>query len=202
MSNSTIHVITPFSRYDLKPALVSALEKFNVIWHPIEFKQTTQWPRDWIHPVCMPHHEEEWDFCYEKHNYFISQYALADDEYYTFMNDDDMFEDKFFDDVRKQTADVLITSMLRGHFRPSNVAPLQDHDITPLLASPETTGVCMSGIQQLVVKGHILKQLVFHNSHVADGLMIEHVKRLFEVKYLPETFAYFNYFQPGRWNSM
>ena len=197
--NNIIHIITPFSRYDNKTKFINHLIQFkdNIILHPIELGTLTDWSEyDWIKPICMQKHDPNWDYCYEKINYFINNNEIIDDEYYSFMNDDDGVESSYYDTILKYNTDIILTSMKRGIRKPVNGL----HGISTLYAKKELMGLNRSGLGQVILKGHILKNLQFINYSGADGVMVEHLLKTDYTKtYLIDTFSLFNLFEPGRY---
>jgi hypothetical protein len=108
------------------------------------------------------------------------------------MCDDDGYQDGFFDKIRTLKADVVMVSAKRGT-NPNGF------DIGTLWATPENMKPCYVSLQQLVVKGRLLRNIKFQNICIADGLVIEQLVKTNTVHYEENLFSYFNYLQPGRW---
>ena len=193
-----VHVLTAFSRYNEKDKFVNYLSRFRdvIFFHPIELETKSDWGRknkDWIKPLCLPKHDETWDFCYEKLNYFIAKNDIIDDDYYCFMNDDDGVEDSCFDEILNCDTDVVFISMKRGNNQ------VGVHPINTLIASCKNIGLCLTGLEQIIVKGHVLRGLKFNNHMWADGQLADYLNMSQHSKtYLPDTFALFNFFERGR----
>lgn len=127
---------------------------------------------------------------------------IQDDEYYCFMGDDDMYEPGFFDTIRKQSADIIIVSLARGDTIPKEAKGESRHPTYPLiLKSLADIRVCNIGLPQFIIKGHILKQVKFLIlESCGDGYYAEELRKQFpdKIMFLPDTFAFMNYFEPGR----
>jgi hypothetical protein len=207
------NVITPLARYNNINELVNHLEPKNIKWHVItdidsndEFTIT----KDWVnHYVCPNEGNEFWARCNNSINWFIENFDLNDDEYYGILNDDDGYEDLFFkklregiDDVNKSNGftDLVICSMLRGHNTPGDAEPVRQHPTFPLIARPESMNVGGVGVEQFFVKGSILKNHRLPLTTCGDGELISELVKTYGATYLPDTYVWFNYFEPGRWN--
>lgn len=194
-----VHVLTPFSRYEEKKKFVEYLSQFRdvIYFHPIELEVKSDWGKknkNWIFPLCLPRHNEAWDYCYEKLNYFIEQKEIIDDDYYCFLNDDDGIEDSYFDEILNCDTDIVFASMKRGNHQ------VGEHPTTTLIASAKNIGLCLTGLEQIIVKGHVLREVRFNNHIWADGQLADYLNMSQHSKtYLSNTFALFNYFQKGRW---
>ena len=165
-------------------------------WHPI-CDVRVDFPAPWIVPIFVVP-PPEWDPCYWKHNYWIETQPIVDGDWYGFMNDDDGYEPNVMDMIRSKTSShVVVISMKRGH----HVPPDEPHGTSTLKAAPENMRLCSVGVQQLFVRGYVLRTMRFVNDHFADGLMVESVTRRFATTYEPNYYAQFNRFQPGRWDT-
>lgn len=71
-----------------------------------------------------------------------------------------------------------------------------------LVACPENVRVCSISTQQSFVKGKIFRGHLFDDEyHYSDGLMAVHHKNDGEqIRYEPDLYALFNYYEPGRWD--
>jgi hypothetical protein len=195
-----IHIICPFYREHLLPTLIKYLEPMNIIFHPVITPvENVPIQRDWIFPLISP--IDAYVISYEKINQFIEKAVINDDDYYGFMGDDDMYPQDFFDTIRQQTANILVYSLLRGDRIPDD--NIEKHPIYPLVISKlSDMQVCNIGMLQYIVKGRILKQTRFNNTHKwGDGMYAEMLRDKFpnEIKFLPDLFAWGNYLQPGRY---
>jgi hypothetical protein len=130
---------------------------------------------------------------YSKLNQFIETVPLYDNEFYCFFCDDDYYPPNFFDRIRSSSADVIICSMKRGD------VPLDPHPTSTLFAYPENMCIRKVGLEQIFLKGSILKKSRFAKHHEADGLLIPQVTQHHKTEYIDDLFVWFNYLQPGRW---
>jgi hypothetical protein len=133
---------------------------------------------------------------YWKLNCFLDQMPIHDNDRYGFLCDDDLVEDEFFIKIRQYGDDVLVVSMKRGNRQPEGG---NGHPPTTLIAQPSNMKIGSVGVEQIYLRGRILKNLRFDNFPEADGKFIINVVNNLPVKYLPNTFVWFNYFEPGRW---
>lgn len=183
-------VITPFSRYQNKYNLIEHLHPLDILWYPLIFENEELWPRLWIRPIVLSPNPQVFDACYYKLNQFLSSGLIRDELYYSFLNDDDHYEPDFFDKIRKEcTGDekVIIVSMKR--------TPEGLHD---LIADRKNMSEGFVGLEQMIIKGSILKNLRFVDySHSADGKLAGQIAD--GAKYLKDVFVLFNYLEPGRW---
>jgi hypothetical protein len=193
-------VITPFKRYQNRNILTNHLRDFNIIWNPIvDDREWVLWynSEDWIFPFVYKTEGLEGDQGNIRINKFIEN-GLEDETYYSFLCDDDFYEKDFFDKIFRATPkeDVIIVSMKRGDYGDCNGKPTH---ILP--AAPQNISECWVGLEQLVVKGKVLKKLrlEINNPH-ADGKMIRELKESgIPIKYLMDTFVLFNYLEKGRY---
>lgn len=192
-----IHVSTPLWRVENIPALIEYLEPEQVTWHPI-CDYPINFGKDWILPiVCVP--PDDWHPGAYKTKYLQEYVEIVDDDYWAFMNDDDLYETGFFNKIRQCTEDVIVVSMMRGnHPVDSTGAP---YDCFTLLAAPQNMIVAGVGNQQFVIKGRVFRQMPIHNTGLADGMIGEWLKAHYPIRYEPSWYAYFNRLQPGRWDS-
>jgi GT2 family glycosyltransferase len=189
----------PFSRTHLKDKLLKMYNDF--YFHPImNPSQVTDFP-EWVTPLVVPDAPKGQDICYYKLNQFIELGGIQDDDLYMFMCDDDAIERDDLKAIEVFTGEVLFISMLRGHKIPDNSTGVSRHPVSTLIAAPENIKPCSIGIEQIVVRGKILKSLKFNNSSTADGEVAVYLKKHFKCEYAPEIFIKFNYFEPGRWMS-
>ena len=113
-----------------------------------------------------------WEPPYYKLNHFINHFPIQPQDYYSFLCDDDAYEPGFFSKL-KPARPVVIVSMKRGYRTPAVTNPLQAHPIHSLAAAPENRRRCCIGLEQMVLRGDILKTVTFENSHTADGGVAE-----------------------------
>lgn len=195
-SGAQVHILTPFHRPENVPALVAHLEPMRVIWHPICDVQV-DFDAPWIVPIfAVP--PPEWDACYWKHNHWIATQPIVDTDWYGFMNDDDGYEPDVMDMIRSKTnSQLVVVSMKRGNRAPAGTGC---PGTSTLLAKPEFMKECHVGVQQLFVRGSILRTMQFMNHYHADGFMMENLTQRFPTTYKPKFFAKFNILEPGRWD--
>jgi hypothetical protein len=195
-----VHIITPFHRPQNASALIAHLEPMRVIWHPI-CDVHVEFDAPWIVPlyVVLPPGRL---ILHQKHNYWIETQPIVDSDWYGFMNDDDGYEPNVMDMVRsKTTSQVVVISMKRGDRTPPGTPPGSAHDIYTLRAAPEEMRVCYAGVEQLFVRGSVLRTLRFVDDNCGDGLMMEYVTRRFPTTYEPNYYALFNVLEAGRWDT-
>ena len=197
-----IHLIMPFSRRHLWRALIDAYRPMNVILHPLIL--STEDPpeplEDWIWPST---YIQEGGFNQsEMLNEFIESDTITDDDYYITVSDDDMYEPGVFDIIRNMDDPVVIISMKRGHRCPIEYHTEKAYPATTLYADPENIKVGSVGGEQVFMKGSVLKTIRFNKEHpaVADGFVAEHLMANYSIRYEPDLYALFNYYEPGRWN--
>lgn len=194
-----IHIIMPFSRVAMKDELISLYGNKGIVLHPIVFKdQNIEWGKDWIKPfVVFGGHG---DICYYKINQFIESGLIEDDDYYWCMCDDDAIESNVIPEIKKLKDDVIFISMKRGYATPRNVAPINQHPANTLIACPENVVPSSIGMEQMIIKGRIFKSIRYEETEPrADGLMAVYLKENFPIRYEPNLFVLFNYYEPGRW---
>jgi hypothetical protein len=221
-----INVVMPFSRKHLKDTLIDLYK--DVVLHPIAFKdQAVEWNCENVHSlIVLPPVNEEFpycikrgsvrggikhfsiavnenkmaDICYYKLNQFIATQKIEDDEYYWFMCDDDSFDEDVIPNLKECVKDVVFISMKRGHYIP--VKSSAQHPATTLFARPENIRPCFVGLEQMMVRGSVLKTLKFDDSkHNADGIMAEYLSKNYDCQYSENIFVKFNYFEKGRWDT-
>jgi hypothetical protein len=197
-----IHVLTPLYRIHLIPTLIYYLKPMNINWKPIVFPEEnvfSKYSESWIHPVLMSTATPQTNFVpYEKINTFITQQDIIDDDYYTFMGDDDMVEPGFFDVIRQQKAGVLFYSNYRGDTIPYNAV----HHTDPIIIKTiNDIRVCNIGLGMCTLKGSILRKTLFKLQHEwDDGIYMEMLVQKFKksIHIIPDLFVFGNYFEQGR----
>ena len=213
MRTGTFHVITPLARFHNIPKLVETLRPHNIQWHVITDANKTEsqqslFSESWIrHYVCPNNQVVFWDRCNYAMNWFMDTTELHDTDFYCFLNDDDAYEPEYFDKldtvIQQQTTDisVVLTSMKRGYRIPSTAAPTRRHAPTTLYAVPESIHVGGIGLEQIAVRGRVLKQgHRFPLHHAGDGMFICDVSSKHPTALAPDIFVWFNYFEPERWD--
>jgi hypothetical protein len=197
-----IHILCPFYRVHLLPTLIHYFEPMGIQWHPIVGHDVkVSFDRDWIIPL-RTNELKPGEGCYRKINDFIETQQIIDDDYYGFLDDDSMYEPGFFDIIRQQTAKILFYSVYRGNSIPKNDGA-EPHSIHPIrITSLKDIRVCNIGLGMCIIKGEILKQTKFKNTHKwDDGRYMERLKLRFpnEIQILPDLWVFGNYFQVGRY---
>lgn len=197
------HVITPLNRFQNYVRLRDMLEPQRVEWHVIvdaDQPFRIESGESWIHSyVAENTHQRFFERCNHAINEWLDRH-LVDEDRYAILNDDDAYEPGFFDKVREHSEDVLIPSMRRGNRTPPGVSPERAHGTNTLVACPENMKVGHIGVEQLIVRGSILKHCRLPLSIAGDGEMICYIAATNPVKYIPDAYVWFNYFEPGRWD--
>ena len=206
------NIITPLARYENVYQLTNHLEPKNIKWHVITDSDTTntfEVTKDWInHYICPNEGNIFWVRCNNSINWYIENHELNDDEYYGILNDDDGYEDLFFEKLTRSIelidesngfSDLVICSMMRGHKTSIDVEPVRRHPTNTLIANPESMVVGGVGVEQFFVKGKILKNHKLPLTPCGDGELITRLVRSYGALYVPDTYVWFNYFEPGRW---
>jgi hypothetical protein len=202
----SIHLIMPFSRHYLWNTLVEHYRPMNVILHPIMFedeaaKSASHEP--WIEPCVMPGDSPQSDLLIgsRKANHFLENYLIDDNDYYALAADDDMFEPDVFDAIREMDEPVIFISLKRGHRIPEGLPPHRRYPPTTLFAKPENVVIGSISGEQYFMRGSVAKICrLDESSLVADGLLAMHLKSNYPIRYEPDLYALFNYFEPGRWD--
>ena len=193
-----IHVVMPFAREHLKDTLLKVYENKDIILHPITDK-TIEWDRPWVKPVFVS--GEITKNPYHKLNYFIATQEIVDEDYYWWMSDDDSVEENVIPKLKGMDDDVVFISMKRGNHVPKTPDPVSMHPAWTLYAHPGKVAINDIGAEQMIVKGKVFKTLKYDmESPYADGMMAIYLKQNYPIRYEPDLFVLFNYFQPGRWN--
>lgn len=182
-----LNILMPFHRPSFIPILLNMLQSEDVIWHPIADLECEFPKLPWIKPVWL-YPPQDWmptgGCCYWKVNEWVRKHIPVDDEHYTFLCDDDGFDPGYYKTLKNMSGDIIITSM---HHYPGR----------DLIACKENMRVGHVGFEQLVFKGSTLKQVVFDNSCIADGMMAEKIVRRFNnIVYTDKCFIRFNALRP------
>jgi SAM-dependent methyltransferase len=199
------HVITPMARLENLPKLAGMLEPHRITWHVL-IDEGTPLPdvggRPWIDLVVVPNHEVAfYERCNHAINWFLDHSELIDGDRYCVLNDDDAYEPDFFEKVEKLDGDLIIVSMERGDRIPPNVSPDRAHGTSKIWARPENMAPGRVGVEQVVVSGRVLRTARLPLHVQGDGIMIEQLVKANVATYAPEANVWFNYFEPGRWDS-
>ncbi len=183
------HVITPFSRWDNYAQLRDMLFEQKVQWHLIldEGTDCGYAVEDWIHIHRLP--KPPWGFFigHWLYNIWLDSVELNDSDHYNLITDDDFFEPGMFDKIRSLTDPIIVTSMNRGRWG-------------VLWAEPGHMKVGSVGLEQMHVRGDILRHYRLAGFYEGDGFMIEALWREHpeKFKFVPEAQSYFNYLTPGK----
>jgi hypothetical protein len=208
------NLITSVGRLHNIATIKNHIEPFNVKWHVITDEDigfSLNFTEPWIKSYVCPNDQVEfWAKCHGALNWFIETQEINDDEMYCFMNDDDGYERNFFNKVtlslREVKAkhgidvDVLIVSMQRGNAIPIDAIAVRQHPIHTLFAGPQNMRIGHVGLEQIIIRGKLLKKYRLAMDVCGDGMFIIQVAQENPVAYAPHINALFNYFEPGRWN--
>jgi hypothetical protein len=207
------HIITPLARYENLNKLISTLETKNIEWHIItddDAKFRLQFNQNWIHSYVCPNRENEfYERCNYAINWFLDTFGVVDEDMYCILNDDDSYEPEFFNKISKELEtssvtdeykDVLICSMERGNHTPENVVDVRKHPTYKLWATPSSMHVGGVGVEQIILKGKILKNYRLPLTSGGDGEFIINVLNNHKSFMVPYVNVWFNYFEPGRWS--
>ena len=74
-----------------------------------------------------------------------------------------------------------------------------NHPMNTLYAKPENIAICHVGIEQIFIKGKILKRMEFENHEYADGKIAVELHQRYKCQFMPDVYALFNYLEPGRY---
>lgn len=188
-----VHVILPFNRYQNKEIIVAFLKSLSnkIVVHPIEEEPNkSEWGYDWIKPCVCPvinvvNVDPKWgsnwvephinsaqkvDYVYYKLNHFIRNEEIIDNDYYFVYSDDNLFERRMIDEINKCTTDVIFIS----------VKCIYDRTIivhSPIPNDQKSHSISHCGLYNFVIKGWVLKKIIFPNVYYADGLLMEFLFR-------------------------
>lgn len=130
-------------------------------------------------------------------NTHIKQFPHRDDDYFTVMMDDDLYENNVFSEIVKHTEEVVFISMKRGDHIPEDNQ--MRHGTSTLFATPDSLIANNAGLQQAFMRANIIKNIRFANHHLSDGIVVEHLKHNHQYVLRPDLYSLFNYLQPGRY---
>ncbi len=202
------NVVTSLNRYENLRKLANWLYQEDCIWHVVydeqsffSLKSKCSWMS--FYPCKQMGGLQLWQRCHFALNWFLDHVPIHDDQFYCFLNDDDAYEPEFFRKVEKArletNANLMIVSMQRGSKIPEGVAPERAHGDTTLVACRENMKPCYVGLEQMIVRGDLLAGVRIPLDIDGDGQMIAWMCNQFSPTFLPDTYAYFNFFEPGRW---
>jgi len=208
------NIVTSVGRLQNLKALKNHLQPQNVKWHVITDQDlgfSINFFEPWVKSyICPNNHKEFWARCHYALNWFLETQEINDDEYYCFLNDDDGYEPDFFKKIRELIIDVknknnvdpdvIIVSMMRGDNVPIVESHRVAHPTDYLPAHPDNMQIGRIGMEQYIVRGKIAKRYRFANEICGDGMYIIEIVRNHGAVFAPYINAWFNYFEPGRWN--
>lgn len=162
------------------------LEPQNVTWHIMvdDYMPALQFGKLWIKCIHGRPPPPGFFIGHWFYNLFIDHEEIQDDEYYILLTDDDFYEPGFFSKLQKYNSDIIICSMRRRH------------DLLP--ARPENIHIGGVGLEQLIIKGRLLKQYRINGFYVADGDLIMRLWQEQPDKFIfaPDAVCYFNFLPP------
>ncbi len=197
INNKRIEVVTPFTRKQNLPFLLKVIEghaKWTVIIDDPSLKDIFP---SWVNVKLYDKPPTRANLC--KSNWLYNQFlaeGLDKETQYMLLNDDDSVEEGFWDKIPDE--DVIICSMRRGQRVPANGVGYGWGD---LIASPDNIGIGKVSGEQLIIKGKIMQDFRYGLNHVGDGVMIMRVVEEHPVRYIPDAYVLFNYFEDGRYDS-
>lgn len=209
------HVITPLARFENIEKLVNILEPKNIKWHVLidqgyshdNVKCLTY--KSWIKVYYCPNDGVAfYERCNKSINWFIETQEIIDSEMYCILNDDDAYEPEFFNKISNELKNnsideeyknVVICSMERGSNIPENLIEIRKHPTYKLWATKDSMHVGGVGIEQILLKGKILKNYRIPLAPAGDGEFIVNILNNHKAFMIPGASVWFNYFEEGRW---
>lgn len=203
------NVVTSFKRLQNLAPLARSLKTHDIIWHVVEDENPFHelvLHAAWMRYYRCPNHggDSFWGRCHYALNWFMDRY-IEKDQYYSFLNDDDDYEPGYWkkvDEVARKNNyvdEVMVTSMMRGDQTPEGVEAERAHGTTTLVASLENLRPGYVGLEQVIVKGSLLKKARLPMNVCGDGEMIEWLCHAYTPTLIPDAYVWFNYREPGRW---
>ena len=208
------NVVTTMGRPENFSNLLEMLKPMNVKWHVITDNDagfTLSFSESWIKHYSYDNNQQQF---FERSNHamncFIEQEALNEDEMYCFLNDDDAYEPDFFEKISKAIeyaksqnhhGEIVVCSMKRGDNIPPDVKPPRCHPTTTLHAHPDNIRPGEVGLEQIILSGKVLKHYRFPLLVDGDGRFVVEVVRNNGAMFCPDAYVWFNYYEPGRWNT-
>jgi hypothetical protein len=193
------HILTPFNREVNMKLLLENFHRPGVIFHPL-IDRPIEFPKEgWIEPFRVILDRSKKHPTFDIWNKFIGSGRLIDEDYYLFISDDDFLEPDFFEKIKNITTDVILVSMKRG----DNITKSR-YGTDTLIPHWHILMSSRIATEQLICKGKIIKNERFDDLTVADGRLIGRLWRSNPHKnftFVEDTFVWFNYLEPGRWNS-
>jgi len=207
------HVITVMKRSQNIEVMREMLRPKDVIWHIIT-DENDPYPYNFNEPDWIKHHvcpesglTEHYERCYYALNYFLETHDLEDEDMYSYLADDDALEPTFYEKVKSAESEIpgysiYLTSMERGHQTPAAVMNdvFRCYPPTKLVAAAENICVGGVGLEQIMIKGSILRRYRFGYLHHSDSIFISDVVHKYGALLIPDANVWFNYYEPGRWN--
>lgn len=193
------HILTPFSREENKDLILKNFKRPGVMFHPLIDKNIKFPDKKWIEPFTVIPDPGIRHPMYNIWNKFIGSGKLIDDDYYLFISDDDFLEPNFFEKLKNINTDIILGSMKRGDNRTKS-----GHGTNTLIPNRRRLRRSWIGTEQLIIKGKILKNERFRDWLNADGYLIGSLWRKYPhniFTFKTDAFVWFNYLEPGRWNS-
>jgi hypothetical protein len=196
------HVITPLGRIgNFRPMLahLSSFKGVGLTWHVVfdEFwSGRLKFYEPWIKAYCCPEIVPDWFMGYFKINWALDHMnPPGDQQRVLFLNDDDFLAPDYFDHVDAAKGDLLITTMRRGdHF-------VGRHECSTLEPKSESMKVGSVASEQLVLSGKLVRDTRIGPAFEADGMLIEKLCAEHDPVFVPAAEVWFNYLEPGRWDS-
>lgn len=207
------NVITPMARFNNIAKLKAMLEPMGVHWHIIvddDCGFVIKFDESWISTHVCPNREAIfWARCNNSINWFIDTANIKENEYWCILNDDDGYEPEFFSKLveyieyakeQGQDPSAIITAMARGDQVPPNTPIEKYHPTSYLPADPAYTRPGSVGVEQLILRGDLMKKYRLPLANDGDGQWVTKVASENMIMYTPGVDVWFNYFEPGRWN--
>jgi hypothetical protein len=200
------HILTPFKRIENLEYNLKDFHKPNVIWHPIYNDPEIKFPKeDWIEPYFFTHNRNKHQIFFEALNKFIVNVPLVPDDYYHILADDDSIEPDFYEKLKGIDTEIILVSMKRG----DNITKDTTYGIhtgySTRTLNPRYRYLARGwiGAEQYLIKGKALIGERFYDDRTADGNFIRRMKDKYPFEsftFKTDTFVWFNYYEPGRWN--
>jgi hypothetical protein len=198
-----VHVLIPFSRHDLLGTLIEAYGKMrNVIVHPLTYFNETpvETDKDWVQPYVAPI-TRKGPYGAPLINSFLRSGKVVEEDLYVTASDNDMYEQNVFSSLLETDDSVIVISMKRGYRIPLSVPSEKAYAPSPLIAGSKNMTVGLVEGEQIFMRGTVAREVVFDDSRdsIACGLVAEYLKSRYFIRYEPNLFALFNYYEPERW---
>lgn len=191
----TYHVHTPLSRFGNVKVLLPMLALTPVIWHVVVTAEECRRVQElglmslpWVRVVVcdpLPPRDEYFPGGW-KSNWFLSHTDLDERARYLLLNDDDYWPHDFINKLDAVDGSFLVCSMNRG---------VRQCYLKACAANMRKNRV---GGEQLIVSGHLQRQVRYGTGYTGDWDMTEQLLRLVSPKFVPQAEVLFNYLEPGR----